>query len=397
MKNIAVSKTDAALTCKRIAISIAIALVFSVPFSPRKNIDMQGILLIISGSFALASLLFSLNIKKFTAFSYARLLIVMFLLLSICSSLTQPHLIYNLLGAPQVRLGSLGLASCVAVGLLCKQYTAKRTIAWLFGLGVAVSVISIPYTLITLHSLHRFGGIFAQADIMACLLGVTCILGFSIVRMNTPYNRAITTAICLLSVMLVLTETRSIIYLLLLAITVLALKELLSNPRYFRYAAVGTALCILVVVFLLPQRLHNRGYLFESVTYRTELFEAGIAATSTHPLLGYGPGNLADALACDKLTADELQRTCEDGYYFNSSHVLFLDRVLMIGWPGGIVFLALLLLALRRGFTGSKEQQIFAWILTLLCIYLLTNVTHILLELLLWVLVFQCLKRISRA
>ena len=86
-----------------------------------------------------------------------------------------------------------------------------------------------------------------------------------------------------------------------------------------------------------------------------------------------------------------MQTTCRQGYFFNSSHNIFIDRVLAIGWLGGLAFLAIVMLAIYRGLRGKQELWVLGYAVALIGFYYLTNVTSVTLELLLWVLLMRCL------
>jgi O-antigen ligase len=144
--------------------------------------------------------------------------------------------------------------------------------------------------------------------------------------------------------------------------------------------------------YVAPGRLTNAGYAEQSIHYRLSLQDYALKASGRKPFLGYGPGNLADALRCPWLPAGPLQTTCHQGYFFNSSHNIFIDRILAIGWLGGLAYLGIVILAIYRGIRSKKEVRSMGYGLLLIGCYYLTNVTSLTLELLLWVLVVQCLS-----
>lgn len=88
----------------------------------------------------------------------------------------------------------------------------------------------------------------------------------------------------------------------------------------------------------LPARLTNPSYAEFSVRYRLDLQSAALKASDHRPFLGYGIGNLADALNCPSLHVAPLKQTCHEGYFFSSSHNIYLDRVLAFGWLAGLCY-----------------------------------------------------------
>jgi O-antigen ligase len=195
-----------------------------------------------------------------------------------------------------------------------------------------------------------------------------------------------------LIVLTALSGTRVVIFLLGVFIIIKAYRSL-SNPKQTLWHVCLAFLLIGSFIVIMPARYMDSSDTAASISYRSELQTAALSASLKEPLLGYGPGNLADALNCNKLTASPLQESCDDGFFFNSSHNIFLDRVLMIGWPGGIAFMAFVLFAIFRSFT-KPETRSFALAALLISMYYVTNVTSVSLELLLWVLLVACLMTV---
>jgi O-antigen ligase len=138
-----------------------------------------------------------------------------------------------------------------------------------------------------------------------------------------------------------------------------------------------------------PARLTNTAYASTSIGYRADLQTYGLRASYHKAWFGYGPGNLADALNCSGLHAAPLQATCRQGYFFNSSHNVFLDRVLAVGWPGGVAFLLFVLTSLGKGLRAPGPARPMVYAALLIACYYLTNVTSVTLELLFWILLLS--------
>jgi O-antigen ligase len=238
----------------------------------------------------------------------------------------------------------------------------------------------------------RTGGLFSQADILACFLGCGLLLGWQMLAVYPKRKNVITAVQVLMAAVLLATQTRTVIIL----VTVLSFIWLARHwhKRMMRPLVVSLLIVIgLLAVWshLAPNRLTDRAYASQSVQYRLTLQHYALRAAAHEPFHGYGPGNLADALPCSQLRDTALQKTCDEGYFFNSSHNIFLDRVLAIGWPGALAFLGLVILALYRNLRGGQARQIWGYTLLLISGYYLTNVTGVTLELLFWVVLFQCL------
>jgi O-antigen ligase len=378
--------------CKNVSLVLAGCLAFLVPFNPARNIDLQGSLLVVSGGFAWCALLLG---YRQTFKSLSRLdsaLLGIFATFCLISLFVNRHLGYDFFGAPYIRLGAAGLLACIGIGLLLTTIPRQRLLTWLYVIILGLSVVSVPYSWWHFHSLLRIGGVFAQADILACFVGCGLLFGLEMLSLY-PQRRNILLSVHLFwAILLLLTQTRAV---LLIVIILCLLWELQKRrgDKFKRVALYGVAALLLLggLHSFMPNRLTNTAYASESIHYRLTLQGYALKASGQKPVWGYGPGNLADALSCSRLPAESLQITCRQGYFFNSSHNIFIDRVLAIGWLGGLAFLGVVILAIYRSLGSKRTVRILGYAVILISCYYLTNVTSVTLELLLWVLLLQCL------
>lgn len=375
--------------------ALAASLVFLVPFDAARNIDMQGVLLIVSGGFAWAAILLE-RLRPVAALDQtAWLLLGIFIAAGVISFVLNPHAGYDFFGAPYIRLGIGSWLACVGVALLCAKLPKWQLVSFLYGTIMVVALISLPYTWLCVHSLFRAGGVFSQADILACFVGCGLLLGLEIYALYPKHRRLILACQILMAGLLLLTQTRAVIFLTALLGLLWIFQH--KDRRIFWHAAgvvAGASVLLAAGSYAAPGRLTDSAYASRSFDYRLTLQRYAGHAAVQKPFFGYGPGNLADAMPCPALLSKSLQTTCDEGYFFNSSHNIFLDRALGVGLAGGLAFLALVLLGLYRGFHGRKPPQVWVYGLALISAYYLTNVTTATLELLLWVLLFQCLVTI---
>lgn len=391
----ALPKTSAsriANICKNISLSLASCLAFLVPFDPVRNIDLQSWLLLISGGFAWIAVLFGHRKLLASLDRLSRVLLGVFAISCLISCLASPHFGYDFLGAPYIRLGFGGFAACIGIGLLAGTIPRQRLISGLYALIVGLAVIALPHSWLSVHSLLRVGGVFAQADILACFLGCGLVLGFGMLSLYPKYRKLLIFVQVFLAVMLLLTQTRAVLLLIIFIGFLWLLQH--RNTKTFKLACVYIVASLALVVALhyaAPNRLTDTGYASQSFHYRLSLQRYALQAAVQKPLWGYGPGNLADALDCPRLLEKSLRQTCNEGYFFNSSHNIFIDRVLAVGWLGGLAFLGLVLLVIYRNLRDKSEQRIWGYALLLISGYYVTNVTGVPLELLFWILLFQCL------
>jgi O-antigen ligase len=378
--------------CRSISLTLAASLAFLVPFDAVRNIDLQGLLLIVSGAFAWSALLFDHRemLKSYDRLS--QVLLGVFLICCLISFLINPHLGYDFFGAPYIRLGLAGFLACIGIGLLARTVPRRQLLIGLYVLIVGMAIVALPYSWFRFHSPLRIGGVFAQADIFAGFVGCGLVFGLETLKSYPKHRQALAACQVFLAVMLLLTQTRAVL-LLVIVIWLLWMFQHRSAQSLRRAGIYAAAILLLFATlhYVVPSRLTDTGYASRSISYRLTLQKYALGASWQKPLLGYGPGNLADPLSCERLIAKSLQRTCNEGYFFNSSHNIFIDRVLAVGWLGGLAFLGLVVLAIYRGFRYKNKYGVLGYALVLISCYYLTNVTSAGLELLLWILLLQCL------
>jgi len=367
----------------------AIVLPFLVPFDPSRNIDMQGIILIICGGAGWLAVLVKRPLGL-AAHGWLNLVLgAMYVLCIIISLVLGPHLSYGLLGAPYLRLGAAGLLACLGCGLCLAGIDSERLIQGLYYLICVFAGTSVTYTWLYFHSLTRMGGLFSQADTFAVIIGCGFLLGVHLYA-NYPEKRLwIGILQTVLGAVLICSETRAVIGLIVVILGAWLLYERAHLPakRLLVLALIGIVM-IGGLAAIAPKRITNVSYGTESTRYRLELQAFGLSQSLKRPLWGYGPGNLADALSCGLIKAPMLSQTCRQGYFFNSTHNIFLDRVLMLGWVGGIAFVSLAAIVLYRAYRRHNTPIVLVLCPLLISLYYLTNVTNIEVELLLCV--FLC-------
>jgi O-antigen ligase len=365
----------------------ATVLAFLVPFDPSRNIDMQGIVLIFCGG---AGWLAVLARRPHGLAAHGRLVLVLgttYVLCIIASLALSPHFAYGLLGAPYLRLGAAGLLACLGGGLCLEDMESEQLIQGLYYLICVFAVMSTVYTWLHFHSLTRIGGLFSQADTFAIIIGCGFLLGVHLYA-NSPKNRPLLGILqTMLGVLLICSETRAVIGLIVIMLGAWLLHERVRWPvkRLLAVAAISIVI-IGGLAAIAPKRITNVAYGTESTRYRLELQTFGLSQVLKEPIWGYGPGNLADALSCSLIKARMLTQTCQQGYFFNSTHNIFLDRILMIGWVGGLAFACLVVIILYRAYRYSNAPTVLVLCPLLISLYYLTNVTNIEVELLLCVL-----------
>jgi O-antigen ligase len=380
------TSTSASRFFSRLCIAWTVLLPFLVPFDSYRNVDLQGLVLLLAG--ACAWLVILLKPRLFLLpDAWGNRLLTIFIMLCLLSNVITPHLGLNLLGVPHLRLGSLGLLSCIGIGLLARRLASDRLAGAAYVQILSVAVVSLGYAVVRYHGVHRIGGVFNQADVFACIIVCGIILGWQFCSLKTWRGCAVLASQLFLLALLLLTQTRAAIALVLVLSLVWLYQARVISFRQYLLVCLILAIAATAAFRLLPSsRLNDESYAARSISYRLQLNTAAFDASLSRPLFGYGPGNIADALDCRRLQATTLQQTCHDGFYFNSSHNIYLDRVLAFGWIGGLAFIGFVSFALARHRNVLDAYKLSA---VLIALYYLTNVTSIVLELLFWILLLR--------
>jgi O-antigen ligase len=379
------------LTSADVVLLAFCVLPFLIFLSVNQDIDMRAMLVTLLGAVAWLALWFGRHHLPVKIVRPQRVLLYVYLGCCLISLLVH-RLGVNLYGSPLLRIGTLIVISSVGCGLLLTNISAQKLLRWLYTTSVGVAAVSIPYTLINLHHLVRLSGVFQQADVLAAWLAFGFVLGVQRWKAYPGRRQYIICCQALLLITLILTQTRAVILLLAVVLLIMTIQSRASGKQQIkRGAVIISSLTLLVVAsyYVVPTRLSDRKDATGSVSYRLHLQAAALQSSTHAPLIGYGVGNISYALRCPTLRQPTLKVTCREGYYFDSSHNIFLDRILAFGYIGGLAFITFAGLSIYMGLRKSGPDQIFAYGALLLSLYFCTNVTNIELELLFWVLLLR--------
>lgn len=361
------------------------------PFALEINIILQSLLVVLTGSLCWLVLL----MHRKPLLVLPRYLIVLLALYVGWAflSLMFNHALINIFGSSFLRLGILPLIACVGCGLLLRIVPSARLLTWIYCSSLANALVSLV-SLRSLHIMGRFGGVFHQADILGVWMGCGLVFGLGMWQLYPRWRRLFIVSQSLLLLTMLLSQTRaSIILVGLIGLVILLRSQIAVVWKVTTTSAVIVGVA-LFAVFASHTGLHalNRQDATESVSYRVYLQSYGLRASFHHPLFGYGAGNVTQALNCPSLASLDLQQTCRQGFYFNSSHNIYLDRILALGFIGGIAFLLIILYGIYTGLRTSGIDLYFTYAALIIVLYYLTNVTNTPLELLLWVLLLRPFK-----
>lgn len=370
------------------------------PFSDTgKNLSLQGIILIAMGALALLGI--ALDRAVFTKIPAGfKVLIAIYLASLAVTSVFVPSSL-TLLGPRWLRLGTLGLASCVMISLVMRRVRPKLLLSTLYASSVLLAVTSLMLGWLRYGYIVRLIGPFYQADALGAYLAAGFLIGLTLMAANKSRLWPLLCTQTLLAIALLLTETRAVIYLLIIFSTLLVIK---LKPGKSVARSLGAVAALIIGLLILgaglnsqlTNRLSNASYAEQSITYRLDLQLATLKIIPSLPLYGAGPGNIPQILTCHKLTAPPLRQTCSQHYRFGSSHNVFLDRYLDLGLAGPIflviVIAAAIILLTRIKDLGQTESTFLA-VTLLIFFYYLSNVTVPSLELLLCISLFCPLPR----
>jgi len=289
-----------------------------------------------------------------------------------------------LYGSANHRIGLLTLLACIGVGLVFSEFNSKRLLNGLYLYAVGLAGLSLAHDL--LFGLHagRLAGTALQADAMGVCLGAGFIIG--LYRLKKPLDYRLAVAQVFLLLCLFMTQTRAVIILVAL-IGLLVLCR--HRPKQKRSMLVIFTIVFVVIaglVVVLP-RVTNPGYLSRSITYRLDLQAVGVRALWHMPPLGYGVNSLYfGTLSCSNMHDAALLKTCAQGFGFDSTHNIYLDRVLELGWIAGVAYVVLFTYVLWSSFQSkNRELMPFLAVGALVFVYYFTNITTIDVELLAWI------------
>ena len=363
---------------------------FLAPSTLAWNIQLQAVMVTLMGLVAWTALPYSAVLKKLPRVGH---ILLIGYLVGCGLSLLSGSVVRNIFGETLQHLGIPVLVACVGCGLLLSRLEASRLVRWLYGTCLALALTALPDIFSLMHSARRVSGIFHQPDFLAVFLALGLLLGIGLWQLHPRLRRQIVIAQAVLLLVLLLTQSRAVILLLvILVIGMLCRSRLPWRCRALvSLLIVGSlALASTATQTVLNNRLSDAGFAGQSLHYRVELVAYGLRASSHRPL-GYGAGGISTALNCPSLRASrELSLTCRQGYYFTSSHNVFIDRLLAVGWIGGVAFAGFVGWALWRGRGQRQPADIVLWYgALLLAAYCCTNITNLEIELVLWV----CLLR----
>lgn len=357
---------------------------FLVPFGLTRDLYLQSCVVILSGVLGWAAVV--MQRRRFHLPRPVAVLLAIYLFACLLSLLAHPSRL-NLWGSPLMLLGTPALLAMAGSGLALQTVQAGKLVSWLYTSLVGLAIASIPYSLWNDHLRGRLGGLLHQPDFLAVCLGIGLILGTELWRQSAQRKWLIGSQLFLLFT-LFLTQTRAVIVIVALVLLLMTARSgFTAKRKVFMGAAIVVTLALTLAGLKLyaPGRLTSVSYASDSISYRLNLQRFALQAVRREPVTGYGAGSVLKALPCSSLHNPALQKTCHSGYYFDSSHNVYLDRVLEFGWLGGLSFAGLMAWGLWHGLRSRGPERVLAYCLLIVAAYFFTNPSDFEIEMLSWV------------
>jgi hypothetical protein len=253
--------------CFNCCLSFLICLPFLVPFDANRDVDLQGLIVIIAGSFAALALLTAQKFQYKTLPNIGFRLLSVFCVACLLSTIINPHKAYDIIGAPYVRIGFVSILSYILCGFMLLTIPINNFIKYLYLIISSLAWLSLPYSLVRFHSLVRLPGVINQPDIFACLLGCCLLLGWYMIYKLPQIKYWLAVNQLFLIIVLFLTQTRAVIAItILLSMAWLYLRRNIVSKRQLLVGGLSVILVAVSCYGILPHRLTNKAYAYQSTT-----------------------------------------------------------------------------------------------------------------------------------
>jgi O-antigen ligase len=254
----------------------------------------------------------------------------------------------------------------------------------------------------------RLTGPIHQANVLAVILGIGLILGFSFYKTKSKYITLFTIVgqtILLLGI--ILTQSRLILGLTIISALIVSIKvinkDFFSNlTLYFKHKFTP----IIVIAFIAItgissytlsinasfNRIFSFGLLETGVEYRIHLQEQGLKLLTVTPIYGWGTDSIIFVYnKYFELPKDIQSSYSEEGQNVDSTHNVFLDKFLELGIIGGSIYILLIATTLYHGAKNATtiEDKLILVTLVFFTVQSLLNVTMVEQEIINWILIFK--------
>lgn len=293
----------------------------------------------------------------------------------------------GLIGRPALHPSTASLWASVFLGLFLSTLPHRRLLKGFYAAIVWCAAVSFLFWLGS-TTRGRLGFIDGQIIYASYLYLVAILIGCWLWSKGELRRAAALTSLGFLFACLVLTQTRS-------ALAILAICLAWQYRHAFKHklsrqanAIAVTAMVIaastgVAIVCLLPSsRLTDRSYFAKSLTYRTQLAQAGLPRSLAGWLLGGGVGGIEANITNNASGYTDLAPDIQQGVRFESSHNYLVDLVVERGLVVTALMVALVVHALHKK-PISSQGPLHA-LLGSTVLFLLVNNINLPIELLAW-------------
>lgn len=393
---------------------ITLAVLFILPLvilspDPFINLDIKSYFICILGAILLVLEIidFSANrvTYKPTLFNY---LTIVFILLLGISTLFSINPANSLFGGWSYRIGSITIVAFLICGYFVKDVKSSflSTLSFITATFLAIISIIMDFNILSMGS--RLTGPIHQANVLAVILGIGLILGFSFYKTKSKYITLFTIVgqtILLLGI--ILTQSRLILGLTIISALIVSIKvinkDFFSNlTLYFKHKFTP----IIVIAFIAItgissytlsinasfNRIFSFGLLETGVEYRIHLQEQGLKLLTVTPIYGWGTDSIIFVYnKYFELPKDIQSSYSEEGQNVDSTHNVFLDKFLELGIIGGSIYILLIATTLYHGAKNATtiEDKLILVTLVFFTVQSLLNVTMVEQEIINWILIFK--------
>lgn len=307
-----------------------------------------------------------------------------------------PDTANTLVGSSPEYLGLLTWLLFISLGVLFSGVAIKLlfTLPTLI-IGSSILMASLVFDEFYIKHGLRVAGVFFQPTTMAmfaCVLLVPSIYHLLSTERRVKAIAAVTTLLCVITVLL--SQSRVGYVSLLIVLAVMTFRTI---PRSVKTSVGLISLLLLIVTIPLLHLDFFSRFAADSVqrgvAYRSDIYITAGKDVLTHNfLLGNGPSSLPVAINNQNAVPEEIAKSLDSGYSFNSAHDLYFDVAYYFGVMAAIALAILTFIAFYRTIRSGHYLAVEAVLVGLVLLFnALLNIPSLELTGLFFVVIFDML------
>ncbi len=358
-----------------------LGVLFSLSFlgftsDPFINLDIKAIFLWILGGVIGVFVIFEIIKIKNSKVNPFSILITVYSIIAIISAIFSVNVQNSITGGWSYRIGLLSILAFIFCANFIKKIESQFILKTAFISSLCIAVYSVFTSIPLLKSGARLIGPVYQSNVLAVILGIGIISAFSLYKNSKTLNNIIIfLGQLFLFLAIFLTKSRLILALVVLSVVAVILlitiknlkkeKSILSkikNLSKFKLLAIILSTLLIASGFLYFanlnssfSRLFNIQLLNNGISYRVHLQEYGVKLLKHTPIFGWGEDSIIFVYDKFEDLPKDIKSSYEDeNQHVDSTHNVFLDKFLELGYFGGIAYLLLILYVSYIGIKFSK-------------------------------------------